>query len=158
MYVRIVRQSEKRVYDLTAVDGIFISQDNTFFFDERADPHTRMVRFMQIQGELVVEKEWIDKLLDHKGALWTQERREWEVFLVYHAWENNLAHFSPYLTNQNQLGDKMITTFSEWDRAVRDQRKPFRRQEYHHSLRVGQNTALATGALLRRVLDSHGLR
>jgi hypothetical protein len=113
-FLRLCPTSIKKAYDLTDSLGSVVAVRDVMFLEEFATHQQRQNRAVQAIRTLRAETENIMDTNRRRMETWTRQRKEWEIRLVHHVWDQNLGVFPPYVTAREQLGDTQMEIPHEW--------------------------------------------
>ena len=113
-YIRLCPSSVRKSYDLTDSLGSVIAARDVYFLSEFLSPDQRQTRATQALCLYNTELESIQRAHQQKMRPWEEDRKEWELNLVYKTWDNGLAKFPPYVTERSQLGYHLMDIPQEY--------------------------------------------
>lgn len=113
VYLHIIPE-HCRTYNLICCDGTVVTTAKVSFTTEWVDPKHHEAKAVQMLRDYDPEVKLTKKA--HKVMLkqWEEDRHDWEMMIIFYAWDNKLAVFLPYVQHREQLGDKQIDILKEW--------------------------------------------
>ena len=127
-YICLCLSSVRKAYDLTDSLGSVLAVRDITFLTEFASPDQRETRANQALRLYRTELESVQHAHRHQRRQWADDRKEWELELVFRVWDERLRKFPPYVTERHHLGDIAMSIPHEY------KEKPAFQSNYYYAI------------------------